>query len=239
MRVLLFGNGKMCNMVKDIIMGSDDLILAGVIDVGDIGSLPDTGKIADVIVDFSHPDMLEAMAQYALRTGTPIVTGTTGYEQQHLDRLRAISAAVPVLQSYNFSFGIALFKYVLTSIRDMLPDEFDVELIEAHHNRKIDAPSGTAKMLLAAIDPNDECEKVYGRYGICGARKKKSIGVHAIRGGTVAGEHTVCFMGNDEIFEITHKASSRRIFAEGALNAARKLVTLSPGLYSMDDIIKN
>lgn len=239
MKILLFGNGKMGNMIKSLMEDASDLEYAGVIDIDDIPSLATKEPVADVLVDFSHPNMIEPMVQYAIRTKTPILTGTTALGDAQFALLKEAAKTVPVLQSYNYSFGIALFKYVLETIRPMIPDGFDIELVETHHNKKIDAPSGTAKVLLKAIDPDDAYEKVYGREGMCGAREKKSIGVHAIRGGTVAGEHSVTLYGNDEIFEITHKAASRRIFAQGALNAARKLVALKPGFYTMDDIIRS
>ena len=116
-------------------------------------------------------------------------------------------------------------------------DGFDIEIIETHHNKKADAPSGTAKLLLAAVDPDGACRPVYGREGMCGARTAREIGVHAVRGGTVAGEHTVAFFGDSEEVRLTHRADSRRIFAAGALRAAKALITRAPGFYTFEEIL--
>jgi len=186
---------------------------------------------ADVIIDFSHPDMLQTI----IEAEKPSVIATTGYTDEQTEQIKKLAEKVPVVFSANYSLGITVMKRVLSEIAPILEKDFDMELIEAHHNQKLDAPSGTAKMLVDAMDPNGEYERVYGRSGM--AKRQKEIGVHAIRGGTIAGEHQAIFAGEDEILEITHKAGSRRIFAAGALKAAEFVCGRKPGLYTMDDIL--
>ncbi len=142
----------------------------------------------------------------------------------------------PVIHSANYSLGVAVFRRALEEVAGTLED-FDIEIVETHHNQKADAPSGTAKLLLDAVDPGHKRKPVYGRHGITGPREKKEIGMHSLRGGTEAGTHTVSFFGPDEVFEITHRASSRQIFVNGALHAARKLYLLPRGRYELQDIL--
>ncbi len=238
-KILLFGYGKMGKMLEDVINVSDDCAFVGSIDIEQISELLTMGKVADVIIDFSHPNMLAPLCEYASRTKTAVVSGTTGYTAEDMEMLKTLSNEVPVLYSSNYSLGIAIMKMVLANMRDLIPDDFDIELIETHHNKKIDAPSGTAKALLDVLDEKEEHKKVYGREGMCGARERGSIGVHAIRGGTVAGEHTVAFYGNNEVLEITHKAESRRVFAEGAVSASKTLVKMKAGFYALSDILQS
>ena len=235
-RVLLFGSGRMGTAVRELIEASDDMMLAGVIDVGDLEDLKTLGNVGDLIIDFSHPAMLPAMVEYAARTKTPVLSGTSGLSAQDQQLLNELSEHVAVLHSSNFSFGIAVMKHILEDIRTVMED-FDIEIVETHHNQKIDAPSGTARLLLHALDPDGRREKVYGREGFCGKRKPGEIGVHALRGGTVAGDHTVYFFGENEELSITHRATDRRIFAQGAMRAARKMVSLPAGLYQFSDIL--
>ena len=142
-----------------------------------------------------------------------------------------------MLHSANFSVGIAVLRRVLSEISGVLRPDFDIEIVETHHNQKADAPSGTAKLLLEAIDPRHELTPVYGREGLCGRRGKNEVGVHALRGGTVAGQHTVHFFGVDETLEFTHAAASRQIFVNGALHMARKLQNFPNGRYDLQEIL--
>ena len=143
----------------------------------------------------------------------------------------------PVIHSANYSLGIAVFRRTLEAVSGVLKPDFDIEIVETHHNQKADAPSGTAKLLLEAVDPDHAYTPVYGRQGLCGKRDAREIGVHALRGGTEAGTHTVSFFGPDEVFEITHRASSRQIFVNGALHTARRLAALPKGRYQLQDIL--
>ena len=192
---------------------------------------------ADAVIDFSHRDMLEPLAEFVKRNRLPLVCGTTGLEEHHRAILKELSCEVPVLYSANFSVGIAVLRRVAAQAAAALGEDFDIELGETHHNQKVDAPSGTAKILLDAVNPNGEYTPVYGRQGMCGARTKKEIGVHALRGGTVAGEHVVRFFGKEEEIALSHRADSRRIFAAGALKTAQLLCRKAPGLYTLEDVL--
>ena len=154
-----------------------------------------------------------------------------------MEEMKSLAEYAPVLYSANYSLGVAVFRYLLEQIPEEIKAGFDIEILEKHHNKKVDAPSGTAKMLLAAVDPEHTKKVVSGRDGICGARTSEEIGVMALRGGTVAGEHTVYFFGQDETLEITHRAASRRIFAAGAVHAAEALAGRDKGWYQLDEIL--
>lgn len=195
---------------------------------------------ADVVIDFSRPDAVFPLAQYAKDTGTALVIATTGHEQKHLDLMRETSAYTPVFHSANMALGVNLAKNLCGTAAQVLEDNFDIEIIEFHHNRKVDAPSGTALLLANAINEQltNKKDYIYGRSPETGKREKTELAIHAIRGGTMPGEHRVIFSGPDEIVEIKHLALSRTIFAQGALKAARFIVQQKNGLFSMDDLIK-
>ena len=175
--------------------------------------------------------------EYVKATATPDLSGVTGLSQEQLALLRSAGAAAPVLWSANYSLGVAVLSRALRVIAPVLGPDFDIEITETHHNQKVDAPSGTAKLLLEAIDPRHEMTPVYGRQGNCGKRGEKEIGIHAIRGGTMAGQHTVHFFGVDEVLEITHTANSRQIFVNGALHMARLLPGKPNGVYDLQKIL--
>ncbi len=213
----------------------DEVVLSlGHDDLDRLGSM---GKVADVVIDFSRPEALAEVASYVRRTGTPLLSGTTGYTAEQLEQLRSLGTAAPVLWSANFSLGVAVLVRALQAVSGVLKPDFDIEITETHHNQKADAPSGTAKLLLSAIDPAGELRPVYGREGNCGRRQKDEVGIHALRGGTVAGTHTVHFFGLDEELEFTHRAASRQIFASGALHIARMLPGKAPGVYDLQAIL--
>ena len=203
----------------------------------DLERLAKLGKVADVVIDFSRPEALAEVCSYVRRTGTPLLSGTTGLSAAQKAALESLGTAAPVLWSANFSLGVAVFVRALQAVSDVLKPDFDIEITETHHNQKADAPSGTAKLLLEAIDPNHALTPVYGREGNCGKRSKDEIGMHALRGGTVVGTHTVHFFGPDEEFEITHRAASRQIFVNGALHMARLLPGKPNGVYDLQKIL--
>ena len=190
----------------------------------------------DVVIDFSHPDNLKSVLDFVKVKKCALVYGTTGLNENQINSLKQVSDEVPLFYSANFSYGIAIFEQILKQFAPLLKSDFDMEVQEVHHNQKQDAPSGTAKMLINALDPEDEYTKVYGRSGFVGKRQHE-IGVHSFRGGTVAGEHTVYFFGDNETLEIKHSANSRQIFVNGALKAAQFVVNQKPGLYSMEDMM--
>lgn len=195
---------------------------------------------ADVIIDFSHHSAVDALLDYSENTGTPAVICTTGLSEIQISRIIALSESIPLLRSGNMSVGVNLLLDLVARAANTLYASYDIEIIEKHHNRKVDAPSGTALMLAqAAKDAVPEPrEYSYGRQGTNCKRTKEEIGIHAIRGGTIVGEHSVIFAGNDEIIEISHTAISRSVFASGAVRAAAFLVNQKPGLYSMKEVLK-
>lgn len=235
MKIVLTGYGRMGHMIEEVAQQRGHEVI-GRVDVTNVSDLK-TMPAADVVIDFSHPAMLSALAEYVKRTGTALASGTTGYDEKHMEALQGLCEYAPVVHSANYSMGIALFRHILEQLPQALLENFDIEILEKHHNKKVDAPSGTAKMLLAALDPEHEKRVVTGREGMCGARTKEEIGVMALRGGTLAGEHTVYLFGEDETLSITHTASSRRIFAVGAVNAASALAGRNKGWYQLDDIL--
>lgn len=236
MNLLLIGTGKMGTLIAQTAKVAGDTVV-GTYSRCNLAELSLVGKIADVVIDFSNPSTLPAVMEYVRRTRTPLVSGTTGYTQSQMADLQALGTEIPMLWSANFSVGIAVFYRVLSQISDTLKPDFDIEMTETHHNQKIDAPSGTAKLLLSAIDPKSEMTPVYGRQGNCGKRPEKEIGIHALRGGTVAGTHTVQFFGMDETLEITHRAASRQIFVNGALHMARLIAKKPAGVYDLQTIL--
>ena len=234
MNIALVGNGKMGRMLDDVCTGTDDLHVVGFVGPGACGSLDELPE-ADVAIDFSYPGNLEMLLDCALRRRMPLVIGTTGLSDAQGEAIRAAGAAIPIVWANNFSCGVtALLR--LTRLAAKALDGFDVEIVEAHHNQKEDAPSGTAKALLACVDPAGERPVVHGREGRVGKRGNE-IGVHALRGGTAAGEHSVRFFGMLEEVELRHRADSREVFARGALRAARFAVEAKPGVYDMEDVL--
>ena len=236
MRFLLIGRGKMGRLIEETARAAGDEIVAS-FGHDDLERLAKLGKVADVVIDFSRPEALAEVCSYVRRTGTPLLSGTTGLSAAQKAALESLGTAAPVLWSANFSLGVAVFVRALQAVSDVLKPDFDIEITETHHNQKADAPSGTAKLLLEAIDPNHALTPVYGREGNCGKRSKDEIGMHALRGGTVAGTHTVYFFGPDEEFEITHRAASRQIFVNGALHMARLLPGKPNGVYDLQKIL--
>jgi 4-hydroxy-tetrahydrodipicolinate reductase len=202
------------------------------------GMIPELSNapVCDVVVDFSHPSLLAGVIQYCQTNRVPLVLGTTNLEESHQKQLQALALHVPVIVSSNFSYGVSVMRRLVDAATKAL-DEFDIELTETHHIHKLDAPSGTAKTLLhdikkASSQPRQE---VYGRGPGSPAKEPGEIGVHSIRSGQNPGEHTVIFSSKEEQIEITHKAFGKQVFAKGALQAAKWLVTQEPGYYTMKE----
>ena len=192
----------------------------------------------DAVIDFSHRSVAKAIAEFCYEKKIPLVSATTGIDEEAEAYYRNISASIPVFRSKNFSYGISVLKKLVGEAAKLLADDFDIEVIEAHHNKKADAPSGTAQMLLDSIADGAErdFEILHGRYGNQSGREKNQITVHAVRGGTIVGEHSVLFAGEDEIITISHSALSKKVFASGALKAMKFIMKKQNGFYSMDDI---
>lgn len=241
-------NGKMGKVISEEIAKVKDIkIVAGVdknIEINPFGypvftDVNDFSDGADVIIDFSRPESVISLVPYSINTKTPLIVATTGLEKEHRDLLDQAAETVPVFHTANMSLGVNLVKNVCHRIASVLSGDFDIEITEFHHNEKTDAPSGTAFMLAEAVrDARDgNSEFIYGRTPQSNKRAAKEIGIHALRGGTMPGEHSVIFAGPDEIIEVKHLALSRRIFALGALRAARFIANKEPGLYNMDSTI--
>ncbi len=193
---------------------------------------------ADVLIDFSVADNLDALLNYGLKTGTPLVLCVTGYSKQQLTQIQKTSEAIPILQSANMSFGVHVLAQLAAIAARVLKDDFDIEIVEKHHNRKVDSPSGTALMLSEAIRKERVwLSPVFGRHGKTGERRTNEIGIHAVRGGTVSGEHEVGFYGDGEEIILTHRAENRALFARGALRGAAFLIHQPAGLYSLKDAV--
>ena len=233
--IVIGGAGRMGRLVREELLarGFD---VVGTYDVDNIDELDATAPAADVAVDFSAPAALPHTLAYARRTGAAVVSGTTGFSADQLDELRALGEKNRVIWASNYSLGVAALRRVTALVAETLAG-WDVEIVETHHNQKADAPSGTAKALLAAVDPAGERPVVGGREGLVGARVAGEIGVHAVRGGTVAGTHEVHFFGTDEEVCLTHRATSRQIFVSGAVAAAQRLLTREPGFYDFDTLM--
>ena len=194
---------------------------------------------AEVIVDFSHHSALQGLLDYATKSRTPIVVCTTGHTEDELAAMKTASQAVPVFFSRNMSLGINLLIALCRRAATALGDAFDIEIIEKHHNQKLDAPSGTALMIADAISEEKERPYVYDRHAERRARAKGEIGLHAGRGGTIVGEHEVMFCGKDEVITLSHSAASREVFATGALRAAHFMAGKPAGLYNMDHVVES
>lgn len=245
-KVLINGcNGKMGQEVARAIEKNDNFkSICGVdrIDTGD-NKFPvytDINKIAeepDIIIDFSIPIATFKILEYALSKHIPVVIATTGFSDDDLKRIKEISQKIPIFRSANMSYEVNLMSNLVAQIAPLLR-ESDIEIIETHHNRKVDSPSGTALLLADSINNSLNNEKYYefNRHSKREKRNKKEIGIHSIRGGNIVGKHTVAFFSENETFEITHNVTSRGVFAEGALKAAEFLVVKEPGLYNMNDL---
>lgn len=233
MEIIIHGTGAMGNVVKTLVSEDENLKVTGFADEL-------TDETGDVIIDFSHFSRLDTLLDFASSKKIPLVIATTGYSDEIYGKIVETSKNIPILLSSNMSLGVNLMQDILEKIVPILYGNYDIELIEKHHNKKVDSPSGTAKTILDVIEKgcNEKMERVYGREGIK-KREKNEIGVHVVRGGTIVGEHSVMFCGNDEIIEIKHTALSKRIFGMGALQASKFLINQKAGLYGMKDIFNN
>ncbi|MFH1868757.1 MAG: 4-hydroxy-tetrahydrodipicolinate reductase [Candidatus Omnitrophota bacterium] len=204
--------------------------------------LEQAAKNADVIIDFTTPTATVSNLSIARKLKLPIVIGTTGITDEEQKIIKSTAASIPVLFSANMSVGVNLLFRLAPEAASALGDSYDIEIVELHHNKKKDSPSGTAKKIAELIaevrgKPLNDLA-VYGREGNVGQRPKGQIGIHALRGGSIVGEHTIVYAGENERIEITHRASSRDIFAQGALRAAKYIADKSPGLYNMQDVLE-
>ena len=196
---------------------------------------------ADVVIDFSSPAALDGLLAFAKSTKTPLVLATTGYSPEQVAQIGAAALEVPIFRSANMSLGINVLLELVKKAAAVLGGSYDIEIVERHHSRKVDAPSGTALMIAdaAASACGHETEYVFERHSVRHPRDKKEIGISGVRGGTIVGEHEIIFAGHDEVMEIKHTALSREIFAQGAVEAAKFMAAVqAPGLYDMSQLVK-
>ncbi len=246
--ILVGANGKMGRVISARVAERDDAQIIAGVDINtekyadfpifsNINEITDT---ADVIIDFSHPSVLESVLGFIKERKIPAVIATTGLSPEQINTIREASTVAPIFFSANMSLGVNLLVALAKKATEVLSDTFDIEIIEKHHNQKLDAPSGTALMLADAISDSMENppQYTYDRHSRRAKRSKNEIGIHAVRGGTIVGEHDIIFAGNDEIIEISHTAMSKDIFATGSIKAGIWLKNQASGLYSMADMLK-
>lgn len=247
-KVLINGcNGKMGQEVAKQILATPDIeTLCGFdkIDSGDnnfpvFTNISEINLIPDVIIDFSIPEATFTILEFAIENKVPVVIATTGFSNDQINKIKEYSKIIPIFMSSNMSYEINLMSKVLADLAIRLPNS-DIEIIETHHNRKIDSPSGTALLLANSINEvlNNEMTYEYNRHSKREKRNKKEIGIHSIRGGNEVGKHTVIFFGDNESFEITHNVLSRSVFADGAIKAAFYLLAQPEGFYNMNNMLK-
>lgn len=248
-RIILSGCcGKMGGVIQNIVANRDDAtIVAGVdkynnnmTDFPVYKNISDVKEEADVVIDFSNPSLLDSLLEYGKTTKTALVIATTGYDDCQKKKIADASKECPVFFTYNYSLGINLLATLAKKAAALLGDEFDIEIVEQHHNQKIDAPSGTALMLADAINEelDNRMKYEYDRHSKREKRTKNEIGMHSIRGGTIVGEHEIIFAGRDEIITLSHSARSKEVFAVGAVNAAVFMAGKEAGMYDMAELVK-
>ncbi|MGJ8638263.1 MAG: 4-hydroxy-tetrahydrodipicolinate reductase [Opitutaceae bacterium] len=208
----------------------------------DAGDDPCVGAAdCEAIIDFSFHEVTAGIAELAVEHNIPLVIGTTGHTpEEKAAILKTVDGKIPVIWAGNYSVGVNTLNYLTRKAAAILGEQYEPEVLEMHHHHKKDAPSGTAERLIEILKDgyalNDD-QVVHGREGLIGARPQKEIGVHAIRGGDIVGEHTVYFIGDGERVELTHKATDRKIFAQGAVRAAAWAVGKAAGVYNMEDVL--
>ncbi|MCL2036327.1 MAG: 4-hydroxy-tetrahydrodipicolinate reductase [Oscillospiraceae bacterium] len=251
-RIALSGAlGKMGRVITELVNQRGDCRIVSGIDVSDSAEKTtgfpiyrkpfDLKEDVDVIIDFSHPSALPDLLTYCKTKNLPLVAATTGYNKDEVSNIKGASTQIPVFFTGNMSLGINLLQDLARRAVRVLGEQFDIEIIEKHHNLKKDAPSGTSHMLAESINDEfkDKRQYIYDRHNVLKSRSKNEIGMHAVRGGTIVGEHEIIFAGHDEVITISHSALSKEVFAVGAINAALFLKSCHKGLYDMSDLLKS
>lgn len=248
-KVILNGaNGRMGRVLNRLIGERDDMqVVAGIDITGEslddypVFVSPNECEVeADVVIDFSHFSAVPGIAAWCTAHNTPLVVATTALDDNCFQAINDAAKTIPVFQSANMSLGVNALLKAVAAITPALEESFNVEIVEKHHNKKLDSPSGTAIMLADKVNESSKADKnyIYGRHSKHDEFSMNDIAIHAVRGGTIPGIHTVIYCGPDEVIELNHTAFSRDIFGNGALTAARFLVAQEPGRYSMDDVLK-
>lgn len=240
-------NGKMGQVITRLVEEDEDAEIVCGVDINDsikntyptVKSIEEFDGEADVVIDFSHPSCLKSILDYCRRTKTPVVLATTGFSAEEKAMFTDAAKEIPVFFSANMSLGINLLISLAKQAAKLLEGNFDIEIVERHHNKKIDAPSGTALAIADAIDEtlSYPAEYVFDRHSVRKKRKSTEIGISAVRGGTIVGDHEIIFAGNDEVIELTHHAASKEVFAVGAIKAAKFMAGKSAGLYDMNMLV--
>ncbi len=247
-KILLNGClGKMGQAVEACVNSREDVMISCGVDIaqGDktypvYNCFVDVQETPDVIIDFSNPLVLDDMLSFAVEKKVPVIICTTGFSEAQVQRIRDTAALIPVFYSGNMSLGINVLIALSRMAARVLYDSFDIEVVEKHHNFKLDAPSGTALMIADAINEEvGELQYVYDRHAYRKKRVHNEIGIHSIRGGTIVGEHEVIFAGHDEVVSLKHQAQSKGVFAAGAVNAAVYMKDKPAGMYDMSDVLRN
>jgi 4-hydroxy-tetrahydrodipicolinate reductase len=246
--ILLSGcSGQMGRVITELIDSADDVCIAAGFDIAPnefsypvYSNLSELKEDIDVIIDFSNPKVFDPVMDFAAENKIPVVIATTGLTDEQKNRIEIESKSSPVFFASNMSLGINLLLELAKKATEVLENSFDVEIIEKHHNKKIDSPSGTAITIAETIKDTmkKDAEFVYDRHSVRKKRDTNEIGIHAVRGGTIVGEHSIIFAGTDEVIEIKHNAHSKKVFATGAINAARYMYKKGPGFYGMNDMLK-
>lgn len=246
-RIILSGClGKMGQVITKCINDRNDCEIVAGVDVNE-GEAPypvfktflEVNIAADVVIDFSHPSVLQSLIDFCIKNNCAAVVATTGLSEKQIDDIHNTSEKVPMFFSANMSIGVNLISELAAKAARVLEGSFDIEIVEAHHNQKIDAPSGTALMLADSISDalTEKPKYEFDRHSKRAKRSKNEIGIHSIRGGTIVGEHEIIFAGLDEVITISHSARSKELFAVGAVNAAVFLKDKTAGMYSMKELV--
>ncbi len=237
----------MGRIIADIVSKRDDCEIIAGVDLNPVKysdfpvfkTLAEVNGRPDVVIDFTRPDELEEMLGYCLTNGVALVAATTGYTPEQVERIKYAGSKIPVFFTANMSLGINLLSELAKKAAAFLGAQFDVEIVERHHNQKVDAPSGTALMLAEAVsEARGGLVNTYDRHSVRKKRDPKEIGIHSVRGGTIVGDHEIIFAGRDEVITLSHSAHSKEVFAVGAVNAAIFVAGKPAGMYSMGDLMK-
>ncbi len=247
-KIILCGaNGKMGKVIQSVVAARNDCKIVAGVDLNtesaefpvyaDMNSINES---ADVIIDFTNPVLLDNLLAYSAAKSMPVVIATTGYDDNQKAMIEKAATKTPVFFTYNMSIGINLLANLAKKATNVLGNDFDIEIVEKHHNQKIDAPSGTALMLADAVctELDNPMKYEFDRHSKREKRTKNEIGIHSVRGGTIVGEHDIIFAGRDEIITLSHSARSKEIFAVGAVNAAVFMAGKPAGMYTMKEMIE-
>lgn len=248
--IILCGcNGKMGRVITETVIKRNSCKIVAGIDLNTesaygypvYDNFEDVKETADVIIDFSHPSLLQKLLAFAKAKELPLVLATTGFSASQTQVIKDAASEIPLFFSFNMSLGINLLVALTKTAAKVLDGNFDIEIIEKHHNQKLDAPSGTAIMLADAVNDtlNDKMMYEYDRHSKREKRPENSIGIHSVRGGNIVGEHEVIFAGHDEVITLSHQATSKEVFAVGAIKAALYMKGKANGLYDMNNVIAN